>query len=116
MLEVLLVLALSFVGLFGLTSILIVAQRATVTARNLSEATALAQDKLEQMTHVPIASLVSGIESGIGPQGVAVAGGQYNRVTTVTAVGVLTTVQVQVNWRDSYNRPHVISVSTQRAP
>ena len=116
LIEVMMVLGLAFVGLFGLTSVLIVAQRSAQSARFITEGTQLAQDKLEQMEHMQLATLVSGVENGLGPQGVAVAGGAYTRTTTVALNGAVTTIRVQVGWSDSNGRAHSALFITQRAP
>jgi len=115
LLEVLLVLALSFVGLFGLMSVIVAAQRAAMGARAMSEATALAQDKLEQLEHVPLATLAASVETTLGPQGTVVTGGAYTRNTFVTVNGALTTVRVQVLWNDVFQRQHQVNLYTARA-
>lgn len=116
LLEIMLVLALSFVGLYGISTVLLVAQRSAAAARTITEATALAQDKLEQVGHLPLSALVSSNEAGLGPTGVPVVGGAYARVTTVTVNGLVYTVRVQVSWTDMANRAHAVTLATQRAP
>ena len=114
-LEILLVLALSFVGLFGMTTLLTVAQRSAGAARAMTEATALAQDRLEQLGHQSVNTLVGGIEATLGPLGAAIAGGAYTRATTVTTNGQTTTIRVNGSWRDTQQRIHGVTLITQRA-
>lgn len=116
LIEILLVLGLSFIGLFGMMTVVVAAQRASMSARSLSEATALAQDKLEQLAHLPLASLAGGTETTLTAQGVSAAGGLYTRTTTVAVNGAATTVRVRVSWNDTANRAHTVDLSTVRAP
>ena len=115
-LEILLVLGLSFVGLYGIATVMQVAQRSAMTARAITEATALAQDKLEQLGHQSLTSLASTTENTLGPQGTVVANGAYTRTTTITVNGTTYTLRVQVSWRDAQQRLHAVTLATQRAP
>ena len=110
MLEILFVLALSFVGLFGMTSVLVISQRSAQNARYITEASALAQDRIEWTVHNTVAAVQAMAlgpvtESNLGPTGQAVPGGLYTRTTTVTVVNNISTVRVTVSWPDPAGRP-----------
>ena len=116
LIEILMVTALSFVGLMGMVAMQVSALHANSQSRYMTEAVGLAQDKLEALGHTAIASLASATESGLGPQGVAVAGGAYTRTTTVATANGITTIKVQVAWLDVAGKSHNVKVFTVRAP
>lgn len=116
MIEVLLVLALSFVGLLGLLSLQVIAVRANGMSRGMTEAVGLAQDKLETLEHTPMALMAASTETGINSQGRAVAGGGYTRVVTLAPSGAGTSIHVQVSWTDTSGRGHQVNLYSTRAP
>ena len=115
LIEMLVAFGLLFVALLGMMSLEVVAMRANSQSRNVTEAVALAQDKLEAMRRSPIASLSGASETSLGPQGMPIAGGPYTRVTTVTP-GATTRIKVAVSWLDRAGKTHTVNVNTARGP
>jgi Tfp pilus assembly protein PilV len=114
LIELLVAFGLMFVALLGMMSLEVVAMRANSQSRAVTEALALAQDKLETLRHTPPAALAGSTENNLGPQG-AVANGPYTRVTSVTP-GATTTFNVLVSWNDVAGRPHKVQVYSARSP
>lgn len=122
MIELLIVMALSTVGLLGLMSMQSVAINGNSRSRNINEALALAQDRLEQYAHTPFVNLTPGTTvepTGtllLGPQGVPSPTGIYRRISTVTFVGTNVTINVQVQFQSGQDASnHSVNVSTVRA-
>ena len=120
LIELMIALGLMFVGLLGLLSLEIVSMQASNRARNLTEALVLAQDKLETLRHLPIASVASATETSLGPQGAVVAKGIYTRTTTVAALATTAgalSIRVVVSWPDyKPGKTHSVTVNTVRGP
>ena len=115
MVELLIALSLMFVGLMGMMSLQIIAQRATQQSRAMTEALALAQDRLERSRRLPLASIAASTETRLDAQG-ASGSGQYTRTTTATTSGTNVTVRVDVQWTDAAAKGHTITLRTVRAP
>ena len=114
--EVLVVTALSFIGLLGLVAMQVAAVRGSSQSRAVTEAVGLAQDKLEALAHAPLSSLASASEASLGPQGVAATGGLYTRATTVAVAAGVTSINVAVSWSDTFGHSHTVRLQTARAP
>ena len=115
--ELLVAMSLMFIGLMGLLSLQIVATRAAVQARRITEALSLAQDRVERLRRLPISSVTSATEAKLTEKGTTdPTGGLYTRVTTVTPAGTSFVISVAVSWPDLQNRPHTITIRTVRAP
>ena len=92
-------------------------KRATVQSRRMTEALSLAQDRVERLRRLPLASVVSATESTLTAQGASDATtGIYTRTTTVTTAGTSYIVSVSVSWPDMQARTHSVTVRTVRAP
>lgn len=121
--ELLIAMALSTVGLLGLLALQMIAINGNMMSRNFGEAIGIAQQRLEVAERTPYASLATLAESAtanIDPT-TDVAGTAtqaiYTRTTTVTANADNTTdVQVVVGWSDTQNRSHSITLLTKRSP
>ncbi len=121
--ELLIVMALSTIGLLGLMSMQSVAINGNSRSRSINEALALAQDKLEQYAHTPYTSLMPGttVEPPaatplLGPQGTPSPTGIYRRISTITFVGATATINVQVQFQSGQDASnHSVNVSTVRA-
>ncbi len=105
----LLILAFGFLAIGGL---LITSTRVNHFSSNLTQATILAQDRLEAMRNLPFASL----NSDPNPEIKNVSGINFARQATVSPIAGSTTmsmINVAVSWTDSSN--HSISLTTIRA-
>jgi prepilin-type N-terminal cleavage/methylation domain-containing protein len=119
LMELLIVMALMLVALLGLLGLQIVAVRANGNARALTEATVLAQDRIESLERTPFAQLPATgtvVEPQLGPQGVAVAGGPYTRTTTTNRGASQANLRVQIAWVGSDGRAHGVAFNTVRSP
>ena len=118
-LEMLIALAVMFVGLLGLVALQITAARASSASREITEATGLAQDKVEALGHTAFDRLADSTESGLGPQGPPAIGqpaGRYARTATVVRNGLSAAVTVRVAWNDGDGRAHAVTLQTVRTP
>ena len=98
--EVLVALAIFAIGLAGIGSLLGTTVRANGLAAQLTAATQLTQDKLEELRNTPYTAVASGADS-TGLTETGEAGGIYTRtwtVTTGTPAATAKTVVVTVGW------------------
>jgi prepilin-type N-terminal cleavage/methylation domain-containing protein len=105
--ELLIALAISMVGLLGLLALQMIAIRANANSRNFSEAVGLAQEKLESLQVLPFANLVGGTTAETS---LAASPGSaltiYSRNTIITTAVPLngttvTKLEVDVSWADT---------------
>jgi prepilin-type N-terminal cleavage/methylation domain-containing protein len=102
MVELLIALALSMVGLLGLLALQMTAVKGNANSRNYAEATALAQEKLEQLQTLPYANLAASAESNIGANPGSSLTPYTRTVTIVSDNGTTKVLQVVVSWPDEY--------------
>jgi Tfp pilus assembly protein PilV len=109
MIEIMVALLLASLAILGLTALLTTSAATTGDARHVTEATALAQDKIEELrTETPVA----GSET-VDPTG-TVGTGMFTRTWTVTTGATYYDIQVTVQWFDS-GRQHSVVLETRRA-
>ena len=113
LIEVLVALFIMTIGLAGLLSMAISANRATGYARHAGEASVVAEDKLEQLRVVPPAILSNGSDV-VDAHATVTAGGAYARTWTVSWAGTLATVLVTVTWTDD-GFSHAVTYRTMRS-
>ena len=97
--EVMVALVIGAIGLMALSGLLVNVINTNRRATDISIATALARQKIEQIKLTPYNSVVSQVESSLNPDGKQAAGGRYIRMTdvAVNAAGFNTkTVSVSV--------------------
>lgn len=109
--EILIALGLSVVGLLGMLALQTVAMRGNASSRNFTEATGIAQTQLEALMVMPYASL-SGVDQteadNVGPTTAALYKPTakatpediYSRQITITPGATSTAVLVDVWWLD----------------
>lgn len=122
LIEVMVALLIATVGLLGALAMVGTIIGGTSFSRAATEATVLAQAKIEQeqsRTDVTLAFPASGIEStenNLDAQGGTT--GIYTRITTwgASADGLRRTVSVRVDWFDPLKRPHYVTAQTERVP
>jgi len=118
LLEILVALTILSVGLLGLASLQIVAVRSNSFSLQLSTATILAQQKLEEFKQTPYANIASGsdtISSQTGTGAVATLGITFNRQWTVsdnTPVADSKQVDVTVSWTGIDGKSHSVTLSS----
>ena len=109
LIEVLLGLVILAIGLLAIAGMQITAIKGNYFSKSLTEATVLAQDKLEEFKNLPYASLSSGQDTK------TVSGTTFTRQYNVVedAGNNIKTITVTVQWTDRVD--HSISLSTIRA-
>jgi len=123
--ELLIAVALSTVGLLGLLALQMIAINGNMMSRDFGEAIGIAQERLEVAARTPYASLPALAETATAsidpttdaPTTTSSPQAIYTRTTTVTANADATTdVQVVVTWNDARNRSHAVTLVTKRSP
>ncbi len=111
LIEVLIALVLLTVGLLALGGMQIVSIKGNSFSRGVTQATVLAQDKLEELRELPFAD--SSLSIGRHDEGV-LSGSEFSRSYDVESLSAtLKTVTVTVQWTEEIN--HSISLSTMKA-
>lgn len=102
LLEVLISLVILSIGLLGLASLTAMIIRTNSFSDEFTTATALAQDKLEELVNTSFGSVVTGSDpSLIDENGDAGnTGSKYNRSWTITDNITTKNIQVTVTWSD----------------
>lgn len=113
--EVMIAMLVLVIGLAGILSLQLTAIRATSFSRHATEASLLAEDKMEALRTVPAATLVAGTDT-VNAGGMVDAEGLYTREWTITAGGATTAVTVAVTWSEQGSEPYTITMSTLRTP
>ena len=113
--ELLIALSLMFVSLLGMMSLQVIAQRAARQSRAMTEAVALAQDRLEMTRRLPVIGLTGSAEAALDEKGQAIASGAYRRTMTVTPTPGGSLVRVDVSWTDFAGKAHAVTLRTIRA-
>lgn len=111
--EVLIALAISTLGLAAMLAIHSTGSNATLYTRHATEATVLAEQALEELLTVPTGSLTSGGDV-VDAQGNEDSEGAFARSWTVNWVGNLASVEVSVTWLED-DGDHTMTVNTRRA-
>jgi prepilin-type N-terminal cleavage/methylation domain-containing protein len=115
--EILIALALSLVGLMGLMALQLLAVRSNANSRNFAEATALAQEKIESLQSTSYVSIAAATESNLGATPGATLT-PYTRITTVADNGSYKTISVAVSWSDDYRagKTHAVTLYLVKSP
>ena len=101
------------IGLAGVVGMALSGSNAAGYARHATEASVVAQDKLETLRVMPPASLQSGSDHVDGKAFVTSLG-PYTRTWTVAWNGTLANLAVQVSWLDG-GSTHAITYRTMRS-
>jgi type IV pilus modification protein PilV len=97
MIEVMVALLLTAVGVMGILGVYLAQVRASSYSRHTSEAVILAQDKLEQLRTQPSAQ-TTGSEANINERGVAT--GMFTRRWSVTPATDYANIVVTIAWSE----------------
>ncbi len=112
--EVLIALLVLLIGMAGILSLQLTSVQATAFSRHATEATLLAEDKMEELRAVPAAALASD-DDRVDARGVPDPQGYYTRVWEVEP-GASLTITVKVSWNEEGADPYSITLQTLRAP
>jgi prepilin-type N-terminal cleavage/methylation domain-containing protein len=112
--EVLIALLVLLIGMAGILSLQLTSVQATAFSRHATEATLLAEDKMEELRAVPAATLVSDNDQ-VDARGVPDPQGYYIRDWEVEP-GASLTITVKVRWNEEGADPYSITLQTLRAP
>ncbi len=104
------IMTISLAALIGLTSS---GMKANAYARHATEASVVAEDKLEQLRVMTPANLTSGNDI-CDAKAFVTATGSYARTWTVSWNGSLATLTVRVSWSED-GQPHAITYRTMRS-
>lgn len=116
LIEVLIALLLLLIGVAGVLSLQMVSMRATSYSRHATEATIVAEDKMEELMLVEAADIIHGDSDIVDSQGVDAADGDYNRSWTAVVPETPGTIaiEVTVQWFEKGTESHQISITTER--
>jgi type IV pilus assembly protein PilV len=113
LMEVLIALVILAVGLLGVTGMQITAIRGNHFSGNLTQATVLAQNKLEELKHLPYYD--SKLSSGQPPQQITDSGVVYTVRYDVTALGnTMKNITATVKWVDRGDHSATLSAIRSR--
>ena len=116
MVELLIALALSMIGLLGLMALQMTAIKGNANSRNFAEATALAQEKLEKLQVLPYASVAASTETGLGANPASTLTPYTRTVTIDSDNGTTKVLHIDVSWKDDYNaKTHTVTVRLARS-
>lgn len=104
--EILIALLVLLIGMAGVLSLQLTSVEATAFSRHATEASVLAEDKMEQLRTVPLAVLSNGLDQ-VDARGVIDAAGLYARTWTIDG----RTVEVTVSWSEQGNVDEQLSVT-----
>jgi type IV pilus assembly protein PilV len=110
--EVLVAVMLSLIGLAGVLGLQQTSVRATAFSRHATEAAILGEDKLERLRTTPTAALAGGTER-VDAAG-TVGAGAYTRTWTVVWNADLALITVAVAWFERGTEAHAITYRTRR--
>ena len=115
LIEVLIALLVLMVGMAGILSLQLTAMKATGFSRHATEASSLAEDKVEDLRTVPLnsARFVNGTDQ-VDARGIADPAGLYTRTWTITPGTDTTIINVSVAWTERGNEPYTISMADMR--
>lgn len=113
MVEILVAMTLAAIAIIGIMVLYMAQTRAGGFSRHSTEASVLAQDRLELLRTQPAAPLTAFTENTLNERGQVVAGGIFTRITDEALGTTSATIKVQVQWSDD-GFPHQITVYAQR--
>jgi len=108
LLEVLIGLVILSIGLLAIAGMQITSTRGNFFSKNITEASYVAQDRLEFLNNLPLDS--NDLQPGDHPDGtITYSGVLFNRSYDVVDNGGIKTINYVVNWKDGLNRNITIS-------
>lgn len=122
LIEVMMALGVAMVGLLGALALTLSMMTGGTFARNMTEASTLAQAKLEAINSqvITLTNPPAGTypEPTLDAYGNTVATGMYTRNTTwgLTTDGLRRSVRVEVDWNDASGKAHSVVATEERIP
>jgi type IV pilus assembly protein PilV len=113
LIEVMIALTILLLGIGGLLAMHLTAMRATSFSRHATEATVLAEGKMEALRTEPATAVVGGTDQ-VDARGVLDPDGLYTRTWTAIVVGDDTEVGVEVAWSEQGGEIFRISLAAVR--
>lgn len=113
MVEILVAMTLAAIAIIGIMVLYMAQTRAGGFSRHSTEASVLAQDRLEDLRTQPAATMTNVTESTLNERGQTVAGGIFTRITNEALGTSAATLKVQVTWNDD-GFAHQVTVYAQR--
>jgi type IV pilus assembly protein PilV len=115
LIEVMIALMILLLGIAGLLSMQLQALRATSFSRHASEASALCEDKMEELRTIPSATLTNGSDQ-VDSRAVDDSQGLYTRTWTIDTSTGNTILTVQTAWNEQgATTPETMTMSTIRS-
>jgi Tfp pilus assembly protein PilV len=99
MIEVMVAMLLTAIAIIGILALYMTGTKASGYSRHTTEATALAEDKVEKLRTLGSAAALTGSDVGIDEKGV-VGSGMYTRNWTETVGSTFATIVVSVSWSE----------------
>jgi Tfp pilus assembly protein PilV len=115
LIEVLIGISIFAIGMLAVARMQMLTVRNTTVGNVTSQATMLANQKMEELKTIPFDTLSNEVENNIDPDGNP--GGIFNRTTTIVApTGALAAhvrqIQVQVQWNAAHGGNRTISINS----
>ncbi len=115
MVEILVALTVAAIAIIGIMALYMTETKAGGFSRHSTEASVLAQDKIEQLRTQGNAVPSSTTEALINERGGLPGTGIFNRISTVTVGANFASIVVTVNWNDEgLTTAHSITVQARR--
>lgn len=108
MVEVLVSIVLCSICVLGIVALFRIQSSSSSFARRTTEATVLAEDKMEELRVKPIGSLAGGPEANLNEQGTATPAGPFNRSWTVVTTATYVDIIVTVAWTEDVPRSVIL--------
>lgn len=115
--EVLIALLILLVGMAGILSLQMTSVQATAFSRHATEASVLAEDKMEWLRTQPLTTLATGAEPDpVDSRGVPDPNALYQRSWVVTPAATGVNIQVTVTWLEAGDaaEPFTVTLNTRR--
>jgi prepilin-type N-terminal cleavage/methylation domain-containing protein len=98
MIEVLISIVLCSIAVMGVVALFRIQSESSSFSRRVTEATVLAEDKMEKLRTLPVGALAGGPEVGIDETGRP--GGVFTRSWTATPAATYVDIDVTVEWNE----------------
>jgi prepilin-type N-terminal cleavage/methylation domain-containing protein len=113
LIEMMIAVTILVIGLAGILTIQLTAMKSTSYSRHATEASVLAEDKMEQLRTMPAVSITSDTDK-VDAQGNLNAAGPFSRAWTISWSGSVATIVVTVTWKEWGKDDHTVTYTTQR--
>jgi prepilin-type N-terminal cleavage/methylation domain-containing protein len=113
--EVLIALVVLLIGMAGILSMQLTSVQATAFSRHATEASVLAEDKMEQLRTMPTTALANGTDR-VDARGVLDPQGLYEREWEIGAAAPQLPITVTVRWAEQGGEAYDLELTTLRTP